>query len=121
MPAKIIQIRLTFDRNDKLRNNWKNFCTTFVEHVECSLYRQESVWLLLLTDSFKEDWEVVMVIERHDINFPSELILRTMIDGDWKISSVIETAELRWRNYSSVGSSCFWFGTWSLFFWSEQG
>ena len=62
-----------------------------------------------------------MVIERHDVNFPSELILRTMIDGDWKISSVIETAELRWRNYSSVGGSCFWFGIWSFIFWSEQG
>ena len=61
-----------------------------------------------------------MIIEGHDINFPGEFILRTVIDSDWKISSIIEAAELRWWDRSSVSSTCFWFGSLSLFFWSEK-
>ena len=46
---------LTFDWNDELRNDWKDFCTTLFKHIKDSLYRKESVRFLLLTDSLKED------------------------------------------------------------------
>ena len=78
-----IQIDLTFDRDDKLWNNWQHLCTTLFEHVKCSLDGQESVWLLLLTDTFEEDWEVVMIVKRHDINLPSKLVLGTVVDSNW--------------------------------------
>ena len=118
MPAKF-KLCLTFDGNDELRDDWEYLGTALIKHVEGSLNGQESVWLLFLTDTFEENREVVMIIKGHDINFPGELVLRTVIDSDWKISSIIEAAELRWWDRSSVSSTCFWFGSLSLFFWSE--
>ena len=76
-------------------NNWKHLCSTLLKHVESSLDREESVWLLLFADSFKEDREVVMVVKGHDVDFPEEFVLWAVINGDWKVASVIETAELR--------------------------
>ena len=78
-----------------MRNNWKHLCSTLLKHVESSLDREESIWLLLLADSFKEDWEVVMVVKRHYVDFPEEFVLWAVINGDGKVASVIETAELR--------------------------
>ena len=87
-------MKLTLDRDDELRNNWKHLCSTLLKHVESSLDREESVWLLLFADSFKEDWEVVMVVKRHYVDFPEEFVLWAVVDGDREISSVVETAEL---------------------------
>ena len=77
-----------------MRNNWKNLCSALLKHVESSLDREESIWLLLLADSFKEDWEVVMVVKRHYVDFPEEFVLWAVVDGDREISSVVETTEL---------------------------
>ena len=77
-----------------MRNNWKNLCSALFKHVESSLDREESIWFLLLADSFKEDREVVMVVKGHDVDFPEEFVLWAVVDGDREISSVVETAEL---------------------------
>ena len=78
-----------------MRNNWENLGSTLFEHVERSLDREESIRLLLFTDSFKEDWKVVMVVKGHDIDFPEEFVLRAMIDSDGEIASIVEATELR--------------------------
>ena len=57
-----MNLRLTLDWDDELWDNWKDFGSSFFKHVESSLDGEESVWLLLLSDSFEEDWEVVMVV-----------------------------------------------------------
>ena len=50
---------------------------------------------MLLSDSFKEDWEVVVVVEGHDVDFPEEFVLWAVVDSDGEVTSVIEAAELR--------------------------
>ena len=90
-----MNLRLTLDWDDELWDNWKDFGSALFEHVESALDREESVWLLLLSDSFKEDWEVVMVVEGHDVDFPEEFVLWAVVDSDGEVTSVIEAAELR--------------------------
>jgi hypothetical protein len=48
---------------------------------------------LLLTDTFEENREVVVVVELLDLYFPVDLELGAVFDGDWKVSSVVEAAE----------------------------
>ena len=47
-----------------------------------------------------------MVIERHDVDLPLDLVLRAMFNANGKNPSVIEAAELRWSNWSSPDSTC---------------
>ena len=101
----ITKKRLTFDGNDKLRNDWKYLSTTLLKHIEHSLHSEESVWVLLFSDAFEEDWEIMMVVELLDLNFPVDLVLRTVFDGDGKISSVIEASEFTGRDGSLVEST----------------
>lgn len=112
---------LTLDWDNELWNDWKYLGSTLFEHIENSLYRQESVWVLLLSDSFEEDWQVVMVIELGHINFPLDLVLWAMLNADWKISSVVETTELTGLNFSWSSSSSSWL-LWSwLLLWLQEG
>ena len=111
---------LTLDRDDELWDNWKNLGTSFFEQVESPLDGEESVWLLLFADALKEDGEVMMVVEGHDVNLPENLVRLSMFNGNREISSVIEAAELRRRNWASVMCSCSWFLCRSLLFWFEQ-
>ena len=76
-------MKLTFDWNNELRDDGKHFGSTFLKHVENALNSQESVWILLFADTFKENRQIMMVVERHDINFPLDLVLKRMLDGDW--------------------------------------
>ena len=52
----------TFDRNDELRNDRKNFGSALFKHVENTLNSKEPVWILFLSDSFKEDRKIMVVI-----------------------------------------------------------
>jgi hypothetical protein len=52
----------TLNGDNKLRNDWKYFSTTFLEHVEDTLHSQESVWVLLLSDTLEENGQVMMII-----------------------------------------------------------
>ena len=76
-----------------MRDDWKDLCTTFLKHVKHSLHRKESVWVLLLTDSLKEDGEVVIVVEGHDVNLPEDSVLRAVVNANGQITPVIEATE----------------------------
>ena len=99
-------MKLTLDRDDELRNNWKHLCSTLLKHVESSLDREESVWLLLFADSFKEDGEVVMVVKGHDVDLPEDSVLQAVVDANRQVSSIVKTTELRWGNIASIDGSC---------------
>lgn len=96
---------LTLDGDDQLGNHGQHLGASLLEHVEYSLHGQESVWVLLLSDAFEEDGQVVVVVELLDFNFPVDFILRAVLDSDWEISSIIEPSEFTWRNVSCVECS----------------
>ena len=85
---------LTFDGDDELRDDWEHLGSSLLQHVENSLHCQESIWILLLSDSFKEDGQVMMVIELSDFDFPVNPVLRSMLNCNREISSVVEPSEL---------------------------
>jgi hypothetical protein len=63
-----------------LRNDWKNLSSTLFKHVENTLNGKESVGVLLFTNAFEENWEVVMIVELEDVNFPCDFVLRAVFD-----------------------------------------
>ena len=84
------------------------------------MHGEESVWVLLLTDALEEDGEVMMVVERHDVNLPEELVGGTVVDGNGKISSVVETSEFRGWDGSSPGGAGLGLLNGSLLLWLGQ-
>lgn len=62
-----------------------------------------------------------MVIELSDINFPVNLVLRSMLDGDGEISSVVEASELGGSNGSALNGTGYGSGSLGLFFWLGEG
>jgi hypothetical protein len=84
----------TLNGNDKLGNDWKHLSTSLFEHIEHSLHSEESVWVLLLSNSLEEDRKVMMVVKLLDLDFPENFVLGSMLDGDRKITSVVESSEL---------------------------
>ena len=101
-------LALTFDWNDELWDDWENLGSTLLEHIEDYLDRQESVWVLLLSDTLEEDWQVVMVVELGYIDFPVDFVLWSVLNGDWEISTVVESTEFRWVDSSSSSGSSLW-------------
>jgi hypothetical protein len=65
-----------------LRNDRKNLGTALLKHVEDSLNGKESVGIHLFTDTLEEDWQVVMVVQLLDLNFPVDAKLGTVLYGD---------------------------------------
>ena len=74
-------------------DNWKHFCATLFKHIEDSLHGKEPIWVLLLTNSLKENGEVMMVIEGHDVDLPEDSVLRAVVNANGQISSIVETTE----------------------------
>lgn len=110
-----------FDWDNELRDDWEDLGTTLLEHVKDTLNGQESIWVLLLSDSFEEDWQVVMIVELSYINFPVDSILLSMLDGNWEVSSVVESSEFRWCDSSFSDCTSLWFLlTWFLL-WLKEG
>jgi hypothetical protein len=68
---------------------------------------EESVGVHLLTDAFKEDRQVVMVIELLDLDLPLDFILRSVLNGDGKITSVVEKSKFRNRDLSGNNGTSF--------------
>ena len=62
-----------------------------------------------------------MVIELLDINFPVNLVLRSMLDGDGEISSVVEASELGGSDPSAGNGTGYGSGSLGLFFWLFEG
>ena len=91
----INDLNLTLDRDDQLGNNWENLSTALLQHVKNTLNSQESVGVLLLTDTLEENREVVVVVKLLNLNFPVDLKLGAVLDSNWEISSVVEATEFR--------------------------
>ena len=73
------------------------------QEVEDTLDGKESVWVLLLTDTFHEDGQVMMVVQLVHFDFPGNSVGRTVLNSNGEISSVVEAAELGGRNGSTLG------------------
>ena len=96
---------LTLHGDDQLGDHWQHLGAALLKHVEDTLHGQEAVGVLLLSDAFEEDGQVVVVVELLDLHFPVDLELGAMLNGDWEVSSVVETAELaRWDGSHVKGS-----------------
>jgi len=108
------------DWDDQLRDDWEHLGATFLEHVERSLYGEEPVWVLLLTDTLEEDWKVVVVVQGHNVDLPEELVGGTVVNSNREISSVIETSEFRGWNWAASDGSSLWLCNWCLFLWLGQ-
>lgn len=108
---------LTLDWNNQLRNNGQYFCTALFKHIENTLNREEAVGVLLFTDTFEEDWEVMMVVKLHNVDFPENSVLLSVLNCDWEISTIIETSELAWDNGACSNGTCAWLLDWWLWNW----
>jgi len=82
------------DWDDELWDDWEHLGATLLQHVEASLDREETVRVLLLADTFEEDWQVVMVVQLHNVDLPEDLVWWSVLDGDWQVSAIVETSEL---------------------------
>jgi len=58
-----------------------------------------------------------MIVELHYINLPEDLVLGSVFNGDWKVTTVIETSEFAvkdWTGLACTGNWCLnnwlWFG-----------
>ena len=101
---QILNILLTLDWDDELWDDWKDLGSALFEHIEHSLHREESVWILLLSDTLEEDWQVVMVVELFNSNLPLDLAVGSIeIHNHWHIIALIEHLEwCRWYNSTQV-------------------
>ena len=70
---------------------------------------KESVWVHFLSDTFEEDWKIMMVIELLNVDFPVDLILWSVFNGNWKITSVVEESEFTYWDVSPVDGAGNWF------------
>jgi hypothetical protein len=88
-----------------LRNDGQYLSTSLFEHVEDSLHSQKSVWVLLFSDAFEEDRQIMVVIELLDLNFPVNSVLRSVFNSNRQIPSVVESSEFTGRDSSLLKSS----------------
>jgi len=98
-------VQRSLDGDDELGDDGKDLSLTVLEEVEDALDSKESVWVLLLADTFHEDGEVMMVVKLVDFNLPVDLVGGAVLDLDGKISAVVESAELRGRDGSPLAGT----------------
>jgi hypothetical protein len=55
-------MKLTLNRDNQLGNDGKHLCTTFFKHIEDTLDSKETVGILLLSDTFKENGEIMVIV-----------------------------------------------------------
>jgi len=120
MSIRDIKVEITLDWDDELGNNWENLGTTLVEHVENTLDGKESVWILLFSDTLEENGEIMMVIELLNFHFPVDSVLWTVFNGNWEVTSVVESSELTGWNVSLIESSSLWLLWGGSFLWLIQ-
>ncbi len=108
---------LTLDWDDQLGDNGKHLCSSLLKHIENTLDSQEAVGVHLLTNALEEDRKIMMIVKLLNLNLPINAELWSMLDGNRKISAVIETAELTWRHRSAVKCASDWLLRSRLFFW----
>lgn len=57
---------------------------------------------MLLTDTFEEDGQVMVIIELLNLNFPVDTVLGSMLNCNGEITSVVEASEFGGRDVSLV-------------------
>ena len=113
---------LTLDWNNQLRNDWENLSTALLKHVKDTLNSEETVGILLFSNSLEEDGQVVVVVELLDtvLGFPLNLKLRSMLNSNGQVSSIVESSEFTGRDISSIERSSNWFlRCWSFLWFVE--
>lgn len=83
-------IQGSFDWDNQLRDYRQNFGSSLLEHVKYSLYGKESVWIHLLSDAFKENRQVVVIVKLLDFDFPIDFVLWAMFNCNGQITAIIE-------------------------------
>ena len=96
---------LTLDRDDELGDDGEHLGTALFQHVESTLEREESVRVSLLSDTFEEDGEVMVVVKLSHIHFPVDSVVAAMLNSDGEVSAVVEAAELGRCYQSLLGGS----------------
>lgn len=96
---------LTLDGDDQLGNDGKDLSASLFEHVEDTLHGKEAVGVLLFTDTFEENGEVVMVIELHNVDLPLDFVLGTVFNGNGEISAVVEATEFGGNNSATLNGT----------------
>jgi hypothetical protein len=96
---------LTFNWDDELGNDGEHLGTTFLEHVEDTLHGEETVGVLLFTDTFEEDGQVMMVVKLHNVDLPEDSVLGSVLDGDREVSTVVEASELAGNDGAAVNGT----------------
>lgn len=96
---------LTFNWDDELGNDRKHLGSTLLEHVEDTLDGEETVGILLFTDTFEEDGQVMVVIELHNVDFPEDSVLGSVLDGDGKVTTVVEASEFTGNDGAAVNGT----------------
>ena len=91
-------MKLTLDWDDQLRDNGEDLWATLFEHVTHSLDGEETVGIILFTNTFEENGKVMMVVELRDINFPVDLVLGSMLNCNGQVSTIVESAEFTGRD-----------------------
>ena len=62
----------------------------------------------------------MMVIELLNFDFPIDLVLRAMLNSDWKVTSIVEESEFTYWDLSSNDSSGLWLLRNWLVLWSVE-
>ena len=88
-----------------MRDDWQNLSTTLLKHIKDTLDGEESIWVLLFTDTFEENGQVMVIVKLLDLNLPVDAVLGTVFNSNGKISSIVETSEFGGRNVSLVEST----------------
>lgn len=88
-----------------MRDHRKDLSTALLKHVKHTLHSQESVWVLLLADTLEKDGQVMVIIELLDLNLPVNAVLRSVLNSNGEVSSVIEAAEFGGGDVSLVEST----------------
>lgn len=91
-------LKLTLDWDDQLRDNGQDLRATLLEHVEDTLNGEETVGVVLFTDTLEEDREVMMVVKLFNVDLPVNFVLGSVFNSNRHVSSVVETAELTLGN-----------------------
>jgi hypothetical protein len=105
-------LRNTFDGDDELGDHREYFGTAFLKHIENSLDGKEAIGVLLFTDTFEEDWEVMMIVKLLDLHLPVDAKLGAVLYGYRKVATVVESAELAgWDRPAVKGTSSGFLGS----------
>jgi len=55
-------MKLTLNGDDELWNDGENLCATFFKHIENTLDSEETIGVLLLSDTLKENGEIMVIV-----------------------------------------------------------